>query len=137
MMGTNRHGRLALLSAIVLGGGLVVGVAVLHLVGWTIMGAALLVVIPQTIYGVVAQFHVCRRLGIPLARFVRDGFGVPVACSVVLGLVLNLLRWSSDGDAAFELSTGLAWGLTLQVILYWRFLLTPETRALVVGRLTI
>jgi O-antigen/teichoic acid export membrane protein len=130
LIGLNAHGRVALIAMgsvfVILAGGFIT----LHWVGWSLMGAALLVVTAIAIpYGFIVPILACRKLDIALHTYLLQAFGIPAACGLVVAGLLAIIRLSFAGHPVKMLMCGSVCTALLTGTLYWLWLLNGEQRA--------
>jgi O-antigen/teichoic acid export membrane protein len=129
LQGLNAHGRpgLANLIAAVLAVGL--GAFVLDQ-GWGIVGVAVAISLPLTLAnGLYVPAYACRRLGVPLKRFLLETTRGPVLCAVPFCLCLGAARIALPGKPFAGLALGLATGGAVLIPLYWRYALPAPLKA--------
>jgi O-antigen/teichoic acid export membrane protein len=127
LVGLNRHGRVGQWSVAISLFALVIGGLTLNSVGWSMVGAALLVTLPLTItYGIISPLQACKELGIPLADYIRQVFKVPVLCGCALAACLFSARWLLPHNEIAALLAGSSAGFLALSVLYWRLLLTVD-----------
>jgi O-antigen/teichoic acid export membrane protein len=129
MIGLNAHGRIGGTALVVTVLGLAVGIITGTQVGWTLLSAAILVVTPLALSkGVIMPWMSCRRLGIPVAEYLRFCFAKPLAVGAVFGLCLWLGRQAPDRYQLLGIGVSACLGGTWTIFAYWRYLLTPDNR---------
>ena len=129
LIGLDAHGRVSLLNLVLVVLVLVAGTIGLNHFGWSIVGAGLLVVASQgVLYGMMLPAFACARVHIPLRRYLREAFLVPLACCVPFALVLGAIRWRCGQQPLLALALGAALGGAVLGTLYWRYLLSAAQR---------
>jgi len=134
MMGTNSHGRVALLS-LVIAMAVFAGVS-LYIDGtaWTLERAAFLAGLPLIVAnGFVVPFFACRQLGVGPAEYLRNSLTVPVLCNAALLAVLVSARLLWPDHPLLAFGVGTVAGLAMLAILYWFYLLSSGMRLQVGG----
>ena len=136
LIGLDAHGRVGLLNLLLVVLVLVAGTLGLNYLGWSIVGAGMLVVASQgVLYGMMLPAFACARMHIPLREYLRETFYVPLACGVPFAVLLGLVRWRFGTSPLQALAVGAVAGGALLGVLYWRYLLTGEQRRQVRGML--
>ena len=129
LIGMNLHGRVASVALATAAVSFLVGAGVVHLLGWTLLNAAFLVAIPITLSeGVVVPVYACRKVGVPLLRFVRETLVVPVLCGIAFTVPLVSSRiLFPDAPLTAFLTGGCTGGFVLGA-LYWLTILPDRLR---------
>lgn len=130
LMGMNFHGRIGLLNLGVAIAGFSLGAIIVNAVGWSLVGAALLVAIPLTIgNGIIVPIYACRKLGVPLTEYLRRAFLGPAVCALPFGLCLVSSRVLFPDNALATFGIGSAVGALVLGVLYWRYMLSEQLRS--------
>ncbi len=136
LMGMNLHGRVALLNLLVIVGIYGTGAVWFSLSGWTLERACILIAVALTVgNGITIPVYACRQLNIPLNRYIREVFSVPVSCGVAFALWLMVAGWVFPGHGMGEFVLGGFVGVLLLGGLYWRWLLPESVRMRLLGKL--
>ena len=137
LMGMNMHGRLGLISFGVILLVFVVGYYYISRSEWTLINAAILVVLSETIgAGIVIPIYACKYLNIPFYEYLKKAFFAPVlVCCIFLGIML-LNRALFNDNLFFAMFSGLLTGGSVLAFTYWKFMLTVEQRSKVSGYMT-
>ncbi len=137
LIGLDAHGRVSLLNLVLVVVVMVAGTLLLNHIGWSIIGAALLVVVNQgLLYGIILPAFACARVHVSLGEYVRHGFLVPIACNLPFALALGAVRWRFGSQPLLALAVGAVAGGVVLALLYWRYLLSAEQRARVRAELS-
>ncbi len=134
LMGMNLHGRVGLVSlvAALCGNGL--GVITVGVLGWSLPGAALAVVLPLTLGdGIFVPIYACRQLGIPLTQYLRQAFLGPFLCAVPFALCLAASRLLFGDRPLIALGLACAAGVLVLGPLYLRYMLPGRVRRKILG----
>jgi hypothetical protein len=134
MMGTNSHGRVAIISLLIT---LVVFSAVLLYIDqteWSLRNAALLAGLPLAVgNGMAVPFFACRQMHVGFAEYLRNAWSVPVMCNLVFVIVLFSARLLFPGNLLVAFVAGSSVGLLMLAVLYWFYLLSPQLRNRLIG----
>lgn len=129
MMGTNSHGRVALMSLVIT---LLVFSAValyIYSAGWTLERAALLAGLPLVAgNGLLVPFFACRQLKVGIVEYVRSSLSVPVLCNIAFAFILISARPIFSDNYILAFAAGVSVGLLVLSALYWKFLLSTQLR---------
>ena len=130
LMGMNLHGRVGLVCLIIAVVILGIGITALNVLGWSLTGAAVLMMLSLAIpYGVVMPVYACRQLGIPVGTYISRVFSVPVLCGAIFALPLAASRYLFSENALITLIAGSLSGGILLTAMYWSWLFSEEVRS--------
>lgn len=129
LIGMNQHGRAGLVSLSVSMATLFIGVLVLNDIGWTLVGAAVLVSISYSVgQGVVIPIYAARCFDVGFVEYVTKVLALPLACNLMFASILWFWRETLEGSIVLPMLGGLLSGGLVLMVLYWFFLLSPEHR---------
>jgi len=101
--------------------------------GWDLLKAALLIALPLTIgRGVIVPVYACRKVGIPLGKYIRGAFLGPSLCILPFALCLILSRILFADNVFAVLGYGSAAGALILGLLYWRYILPENIRGRII-----
>ncbi|MBK9253347.1 MAG: hypothetical protein IPM70_16450 [Proteobacteria bacterium] len=136
LVGMNLHGRAAIFSMVWVGLALLVGVVIFSYVGWSLNGAALLLVAAMApSYGIFLPGYLCHLLGVSFSSYFRRVLVLPLVTGAALTVALMAVRLWFAGRPLMTVLVGTLVGCGLTAAIYWRYLLTPGLRARVLGLL--
>jgi O-antigen/teichoic acid export membrane protein len=126
MIGLNAHGRLGLAKVVTSACSVAAMALALGPMGQGLVAVSLAVAVPTTLAnGIYVPFYACRRLKLPVGRYLVETWKMPLLCCAPFALCLGAGRWLlSDRPLMGLLSGGVAGGLVLGW-LYWRHALPP------------
>lgn len=136
LAGLNLHGRVGFwsLAAAVLGLGL--GVLMIGILDWGLVGGAAAVAVAYgTCNGLVIPQYACRRLGIPFGRYVRRTMLGPLASLAPFAACLVASRVFLADRPALAVLSGCAAGTLTLAPVYWYQVATPGMRARIASEL--
>jgi len=130
LMGMSQHGAVALYEGVALALSAILGWLFLGPLQWGLCGAALALVIPLTISGgVLLPWVACRRLGLPLPKYLyRVAIG-PLTASLPLLSVLGVVRAAPLPGPLSVLAIGVGLGTVVTALTYWHWVV-PQPRKL-------
>jgi O-antigen/teichoic acid export membrane protein len=129
LIGLNQHGAVALANLAGAVVGLSFGLLNAYWLGWRLTGAALAVAVPFTGFtGAFLAVYGCRRLGIPLARYLKRVLLAPAACAAPFAVALGVCRLAFPSRPLAAVLTGSLAGAAVLAPLYWRWVLSPSLR---------
>jgi O-antigen/teichoic acid export membrane protein len=129
LVGMNRHGRIGVIS-LVLVVLMLIGGHSLHLAtGYRVQGAALTSVICLIVpYGLLVPAAACRALGIPILQYLRGTFSRPFVAVLPFAATLMACRWLLEGRPAAILIVAISSGAVVLFISYWFLILEARHR---------
>jgi O-antigen/teichoic acid export membrane protein len=137
LMGMNMHGRMALLMNALALCGLGLGWIALRHLDWSLVATTVVLVAPTVIgQGIVLPVYTCRRVGIPLSRYLREGFLEPLGCVVPFSVCLVIARILLGHRPAIAIVVGGTAGVLSMAPFYWRYVLPPGTKQRVLAGVT-
>lgn len=129
LMGLNMHGKVGLVGLIATLGILAAGFGIIGLIGWTLVNAALLTVVPLLlVYGIILPVYACHRLEVPVMQYARRAFVTPLWCNLAFLPVLFAGRSLFAGNELLMFFGGGLLGAMVLLPLYWRFIVPPAFR---------
>lgn len=136
LMGLNVHGKIGLVGLSVSLAVLAIGFGVIEMIGWSLINAAIITVIPlMLVNGIILPAYACRHLKVPLWEYVRRAFLVPLLCGIPFLLTLFASRIVFSERPFMMLISGSLSGALVLGVLYWRFIAPPEYREKIQHRL--
>ncbi len=129
LVGLNAHGSIGALNLAFAVAALGIGTAVLHVTGWSLMGLAILVAVARTIQGVTIILFSCRRLDIPLGKYLRKSFLGPMAAGVPLGIGLAAVGFTSGSRPLIAVMAGCVVTGVILAPIYWKHFLPQELKS--------
>ncbi|MBZ5567601.1 MAG: oligosaccharide flippase family protein [Acidobacteriia bacterium] len=137
LTGLNMHGRISVISLIAAIAIFGMGAGVLMFVGWSLTVAAVMIVVPLTIAnGVVIPVFACRKLNVPILKYVRRVFVAPIACGIPFAACLVASRVLLGHRPWLAIISGCAVGTVVLAPLFWVYMLPERLRALITEHLT-
>lgn len=138
LWGMNAHGRPAVAKFVAAICTAVMVTAALGVLQWGIVGAAVAVMIPLTIVdGIYVPLYGCRRLGMPVSRYVRESLRGPVLCMIPFAFCLVASRVIFAGSPLFALAVAAPVGSAVLGVLYWRGVLPESLKSAITRRLRL
>lgn len=145
LTGLNAHGRLAIAGLAAALCSVVLGVLAVGVFRWGLIGAAVSIALPLALVnGVYVPLYACRRVGMPVGRYLSEINRGPLLCAVPFAVILVLGRAFCADNAYRALLFGAGSAILILSLLYWRFVVPPSfrgraTRALrrTFGQLTV
>ncbi|HEY7172908.1 MAG TPA: lipopolysaccharide biosynthesis protein [Vicinamibacterales bacterium] len=134
LVGLNLHGRFAMFSIVGSILGFIGSVIALRWLGWELLGLAGIGLIVANVESLWIAVHTCRRLSIPVRAYFVGAYRGPLVCAVPFVIVLGVVRFFFPDEPLTRLLLSMALGGAVLVPLYWRRLLSPEQRELVLKR---
>jgi O-antigen/teichoic acid export membrane protein len=129
LMGMNMHGRMAILMNAMALCGLGLGMVALRNLGWGLVATSVLLSAPVVIgQGIVLPIYTCRRVGVPLSHYLRNGFVVPIACALPFGVCAAVARLLLGHRPLLAILVGGVTGGLAMAPLYWYWVLSPGMR---------
>lgn len=127
LTGINEHGRASIVA--------VVGTLVTYAITWVFVSGsttpaawAWLVVVPLALVnGIIVPVYACRRIGLGLGRYLREGFLAVTLCAGTTTLLLWAIDEGLELHGLWILPNLALYGL-LTSMLYWKFVLTASMR---------
>lgn len=136
LIGLNRHGRFGLVSTAVALCGMAVGFSIFGMIGWTLVGVALLVAIPLSIgEGIIVSLYTCKWLHIPYAEYLKEAYSKPLCCAVPFVLALVVIRVTVVENPLSAIALGCVAGPLILGPLYWRYAIPAGYREKILERL--
>ncbi len=134
LIGMNMHGRLGLISFVIILLVFIPGYIYFSETGWSLINAAVLFVLSEILgAGIVIPIYACRLVKIPIYQYLKRAFVTPVLiCCVFLGVIL-LNRVMFEDSRLLALLGGLLSGGLILSLLYWKLLLTTDQRGKLSG----
>jgi O-antigen/teichoic acid export membrane protein len=127
LMGMGRHGRPALYELLTTAGGIVLGLTLMGVLRWGLVGAAISVGVAVALgRGAAVAWYACRLVDLSVARYVKDVALGPALTSVPLAICLIVARLSLPDHPVRALVTGLAVGGLITAAVYWRWVVGPR-----------
>lgn len=136
MIGLNAHGRLGLAKVVTSACSVVAIALVLGPMRQGLVAVALAVAVPTTLAnGIYVPLIACRRLKLPVGRYLVETWKMPLLCCAPFALCLGAARWFlADRPLMGLLSGGVTGGLVLGW-LYWRHALPPGLKERIAERI--
>lgn len=129
LMGLNAHGRPGLVNLLAAGSSVGLTVLALGVFEAGLPGAAVAVAIPLLFAnGAYIPWYACRKLGLPLRKYLRETWDKPLLCSIPFAAVMLAARLTLADQPLLCLSVGGAVGGALLFILYYRYALPQSLR---------
>lgn len=128
LVGLNAHGTIGAVNLALSVATIVVGSVALDALGWSLIGAAVLVGIFKTAVGAVVFFFACRSIRISVGRYLRKSFLGPVAAGVPFAITLVVARMAFAGRPFLALAAGCVAGGIVMAPIYWKYFLPQELR---------
>jgi len=129
LTGLNMHGRISVICmivAVVLFG---ICAGLLMLVGWSLTLAPLMIVVPLSLAnGVVMPIYACRKLQVPVLKYVRRVFLAPLACGIPFAACLVASRILLGHRPWLAITCGPVAGAVVLAPLYWVYMLPERMR---------
>ena len=123
LVGLNAHGKAAMLSLAAAAVTYIGGALYIESIGWTLPAAALLVACSLSAsQGMAVPVYACRRLKIPLTRYLSKVFAPPLMCGLVYFGIMAAARWEWQDRPDFALLIGGGLGSLILVPLYWKWI---------------
>jgi O-antigen/teichoic acid export membrane protein len=127
LVGLNAHGRVALVSLLVLFVSYAIGFFIIEQVGWSLENAAILIAVSITLSrGVVSPAIACSYMQIPALTYIHKVFSVPLLCGAVYFAVLYTCRIVFDSTPYFAVLWGGIIGGVVILPMYWRWIATQD-----------
>lgn len=129
LTGLNLHGKVGIVSSMVTLCTFGIGAIVLTIIGWDLIGAAVIIAIAETVgLGIVRPICACRKLKMPFLHFHKQVFLLPIFCSIPFALCLAANRFLIVDKPLTSIVVGCTMaGLTLGP-LYWRYVVPGGKR---------
>ena len=128
LVGLNAHGIIGALNLALAFAAMGIGAVVLHFTGWTLMGAAILIVTYRTFQGATLILFSCNRLDISIREYLRKSFLGPMAAGVPMAIALAVVNYQLGSRPFIAVAAGCAvTGLILAPI-YWKHFLPQELK---------
>ena len=137
LMGMNLHGKIGIISLATNIGLFCAGVFVVSFLGWDLSKSALLVAVPLTIgSGIIVPLYACRKLGIPVLKYVHNSFSIPLLCNIPFVVSLYAIRTFLTGSNWIIIGVSLSACGIILLPLYMFFVLEKEVRHKITRRIT-
>lgn len=128
LTGLNQHGFVGAVSSLITVILFGLGALALTIVGWDLSGAAIIIAISATMgMGIIRPLYGCRKLKIPILKFLWETFSLPIACGTPFALCLAAIQMLLVERPLIAVLAGCAGGVLILGPLYWRCLL-PEAK---------
>jgi O-antigen/teichoic acid export membrane protein len=128
LTGMNLHGKVALWSSIATTSVFFAGAAALMFVELNLNNVAAVLVTSFCIgNGIIRPVYSCKKMGIPIAHYLRQVFILPIACNLPFAVCLGVNRILIGEMALASVTLGCMTALLTLGPFYWRHLL-PEKR---------
>jgi O-antigen/teichoic acid export membrane protein len=135
LVGLNLHGRFAMFSIVGSIVGFIGSVVALRWLGWELLGLAGIGLIVANVESLWIAVNTCRRLSIPVREYFVGAYRGPLVCVLPFVVVLALIRLVVPDAPLVRLLLSIVLGAAVLLPLYWRRLLSPEQRELILKRL--
>lgn len=129
LAGLNAHGRLAIagLAAALCSVGL--GFLAVGVLGWGLVGAAVSVALPLALVnGIYVPVYACRRVAMPLPRYLAEINRGPLLCAIPFAAILLLGRVYCADNAYRALLYGAGGATLILSLLYWKYVVPSRVR---------
>ncbi len=124
LTGLNLHGRLSMAAIVAAVGGVFVGMIAVGSFGLGLYGAALALGLAMTAgNGIFVAAYACRKLRVPMGRYVLHAYARPVACVLPFAGCLVATRWQFSSRPLVAVLVGGAVGGAVLIVTYWRYVL--------------
>lgn len=134
LVGLDMHGRVALITLPLVLIAFAIGVGYLHLTGWSLLKAAIVLGVSLSVPGVVVPLQACSHLQIPLSRFLWHVLPTNLACAVLYGSAMWGIRTFLPASPIVQSAVALGVGFSLIAWLYWAFVLPASIKDKVLKR---
>jgi hypothetical protein len=79
--------------------------------------------------GILLPLYACRVFEVSLLDYLHKVFLVPLLCCAAFTLVLEGSRYIFSGNLLLGLLVGSLMGAIVQIVLYWKYLLTDNVKS--------
>ncbi|MDM8008511.1 MAG: oligosaccharide flippase family protein [Phycisphaerae bacterium] len=129
LAGLNAHGRLAIAGLAAALCSVVLGFLAVGILGWGLVGAAVSVALPLALVnGVYVPVYACRRVAMPLRRYLAEINRGPLLCAIPFAAILLLGRVYCADNAYRALLYGAGGATLILSLLYWKYVVPPRIR---------
>ncbi len=136
LMGMALHGKTALFELISAACSIVLGVVLVGVLQWGLLGAAIAISLPIAITGgVLVPAYACKCVELRLSEYVRSIAPLPLLLNLPLAGVLIGIRLGTTLAPGVQLLLGLAIGGVLTTLLYYLWALPESLRRRIAARL--
>lgn len=136
LTGMNMHGRIAIINLFVSLFIFGVGLAIVFSMGVTIIGIAIIMVLPLLfVNGVIVPIYACHKLTIKLSNYFMQVFIEPITYVLPFALCITGSRLLFQMYGAIILIVGNATGVILLGVVYWRWLVPEVYKQKIVQRI--
>ena len=129
LTGMNRHGQIAIANMV---GSGIAALGVVCVLGWLKLGLVWVafagtwpLVVVNFVY---APVHICRRIGLPLGKYLKEAFLFPLVCMLPFVICLVAARLLLPARPAMAFLAGGAVGALLLVPIYCRHVIPPSLK---------
>jgi O-antigen/teichoic acid export membrane protein len=129
LVGLNAHGSIGAMNLFFAVMGMGIGAVVLWFTGWSLVGAAILIAITRTLQGVSIIIFSCRRLDIPLGKYLKKSFLGPMAAGVPTAIALAAVNYTLGTRPLVAVAAACAVTVIILAPIYWKYFLPQELKS--------
>ena len=127
LVGMNLHGRVWIMNFLLTMVSFGIGILILEIVGWSLVGTAMIVAISSSCgIGILVPVYACYKLHVPIQRFLKQVFLLPIACGILFAFCLVTVRLLFGNRPLLAVVAGALSGGLILGPLYWRYVVPSE-----------
>ncbi len=128
LAGMNAHGRIGAMTLTVSVIEIALGAVIMRIVGWSLVGSAILVAFIMAVNGGIILFFAARMVKIPIGTYFRKSFLGPLAAAVPQVFVLVAANVVFGQRALLALGVACAASALVLGPIYWKYFLPEDLR---------